>query len=92
MDKVITVKTDAATKKAAKSLADEAGLSLSGLVNICLKQVIVSRQLEICLSEQMTPTMEKILEKAECELEAGDFSGPFDNPKSAIAALKKRTG
>ena len=91
MDKVITVKTDADTKKAAKSLADEAGLSLSGLVNICLKQAIVSRQLDIYLPEPISPKLEKILEEAERELEAGEFSGPFDNAKDAIVGLKKRT-
>lgn len=90
MDSTITVKTDAATKKAAESLAKEAGLSLEVLVNICLKQAIVSRHLEIHLPEQISPKMEKILKEAERELAAGEFSESFDSAEEAIAYLKKQ--
>ena len=38
----------------------------------------------------MTPKLEKLLAKAEKELEAGDFTEPFDNAEDAIATLKKR--
>lgn len=91
MNNTITVRTDTATKKAAKSLADEAGLSLSALVNICLKQAIVDKRIKTYLPEKMTPKMEKIIEEAEREIERGDFSGPFDNYEDAVAYLNKRS-
>lgn len=91
MDNTITVKTDPATKKAAEALAKKSGLSLEGLVNACIKQAIASRHFEIHAPEQMTPKMEKVLEKAEQELAAGEFSEPFDNAEDAIAYLKKQS-
>ena len=89
MDKTITVRIDADTKKAAKSLADEDGVSLGVFVNTCLKQAIADRHLGINPPELISPKLEKILEKAKREIEAGEFIGPFDNAKDAIAALDK---
>ena len=89
MNNTITVRTDAVTKKIAKSLANQAELSLSDLVNICLKRAIASKQLEAYLPEKMTPKMEKLIEEAEREIERGDFIGPFSSYKDAVAGLSR---
>ena len=79
MDKVITVKTDAATKKAAQTLAKDMGLTLSSLINSYLKQVIATRHVELYAPEPMTPQLEKLLEGVESNIKAGNLSPPCDN-------------
>ena len=79
MDKVITVKTDAATKKAAQTLAKDMGLTLSSLINSYLKQVIATRHVELYAPEPMTPQLEKLLEGVESNIKAGNLSPPRDN-------------
>ena len=79
MDKVITVKTDAATKKAAQTLAKDMGLTLSSLINSYLKQVVATRHVELYAPEPMTPQLEKLLEGAESNIKAGNLSPPRDN-------------
>lgn len=89
MDNTITFKTDAATKKAAKSLAKEVGLSLDEFITDCLARVIIDHHLT---TDRPTPAsfkLRKILNEAERELAAGDFIGPFSSYKEAVEALDK---
>lgn len=79
MNKVITIKTDAATKKAAQELAQELGLTLNSLINSYLKQVIVTRHVELYAPEPMTPKLEKLLEEAEESIKRGEVSPKRDN-------------
>ena len=80
MDKaIITTKTDAATKKAAQALAKEMGLTLNSLINSYLKQVIVTRRVEIYAPEKMTPKLEKLIAEAEKAIERGEVSRDYDN-------------
>jgi len=88
MSKVITIKTDDETKKAAQQLAKEAGITLSSLINSYLKQVIATRRIEIYAPEQMTPKLEKLIEQVEKDREAGQVSKPFDNPDDFLKDLK----
>jgi len=88
MSKVITIKTDDATKEAAQALAKDAGLTLSSLINSYLKQVIATRRIEIYAPEQMTPKLEKMIEQVEKERKRGEVSGPFDNVDDFLEALK----
>ena len=88
MDNTITVKTDAATKKAAASLAKDAGLSLEVWAKACLVQAIVSRQLEVRQPTNISPELEKILEEARREVARGDFIGPFNDYKEAVEAVE----
>ncbi len=87
MNKVITIKTDEETKKAAQQLASDAGLTLSSLINSYLKQVIVTRHIDIYVPEQMTPKLEKLIEEVEKEIKNGDTVGPFDNADDFLKAL-----
>ncbi len=88
MNQVITVKTDAATKKAAQALAKDMGLTLSSLINSYLKQVIVTRHVELYAPEPMTPRLEKLLAEAEAEIKRGEVSPPHDNVADFIRDLE----
>ncbi len=92
MNKVIVnIKTDPETKKAAQLLANELGLTLSALINAQLKQLIHHRRLVL---DAPYPTisvdakMEKELDEAYKEIEAGQISKPFDNVDDFLNDLK----
>ncbi|MYB75539.1 MAG: hypothetical protein F4X83_00245 [Chloroflexi bacterium] len=85
---VITIKIDHETKKAAKELAADAGLTLSGLVNSYLKQVTATRHIDLRIPQKMTPKMEELLDEAEKDIAAGKVIGPFNDADEAIKALK----
>ncbi len=89
MNKVITIKTDEETKRAAQALAKDAGLTLSSLINSYLKQVIATRRIEIYAPEQMTPKLEKMIEEVEKNRQAGEVSQGFDNAEDFLRDLKK---
>ncbi len=87
MKKIITVKTDEATKKAAQELAKEMGLTLNALINSYLKQVIVTRHVELYAPEPMTPRLEKLLGEAEEEIKKGEVSRAHDNIEDFLEDL-----
>ena len=70
---VITVKTDAETKVAAQKLCQDLGLTLNSLINSYLKQVIVSRHVELRAPEPMTPKLEGLLEESEESIKKGEI-------------------
>ena len=88
-NKVITIKIDPETKKAAQDLAADAGLTLSGLINSYLKQITATRHINLYIPQRMTPKLEKLLDEAEQDIEAGQTIGPFDSADAAIKALKE---
>ena len=85
---VITVKTDAETKLAAQKLCKDLGLTLNSLINSYLKQVVVSRHVELRAPELMTPKLEGLLEEAEESIKRGEISKPHDNMEDLLADLK----
>lgn len=91
MKQIITVKTDADTKKAAQELAKDLGLTLNSLINSYLKQVIVTRKIELYAPERMTPKLEKLLEEAEEEIRQGQTFGPFDTVEEMRQCLESQT-
>ena len=88
MNKVITIKTDEATKKAAQELAKELGLTLNALINSYLKQVIITRHVELYAPELMTPKLEKLLEEAEASIKQGEVSRGYDNADDFLQDLR----
>ena len=88
MNKVITIKTDAATKKEAQALAKEMGLTLSSLINSFLKQVIVTRRIELYAPEPVTAKLEKAIKAAEENRCQGEISPGYDNIEDFLKALK----
>lgn len=91
MKQIITVKTDADTKKAAQELVKDLGLTLNSLINSYLKQVIVTRKIELYAPERMTPKLEKLLEEAEEEIKQGKTFGPFDTVEEMRQSLESQT-
>ncbi|OGL35356.1 hypothetical protein A3F65_01460 [Candidatus Saccharibacteria bacterium RIFCSPHIGHO2_12_FULL_47_16b] len=89
MKTTISVSIDKTTKDEAQNLAQSLGLTLSSLINAYLKQVIITRRIELYAPEPMTPKLEKLIAEAEAEVAAGEVSGPFDNVEDFLADLKK---
>jgi addiction module RelB/DinJ family antitoxin len=89
MSKVaISVKVDKDIKESAQEVAKNMGLNLSSLVNSYLHQVVATRRVELFAPVQMTPHLEKQLEKVEKNIKEGNISPAYDNADDFIAALK----
>ena len=89
MDKVvITIKTDQDTKVAAQNLAKDLGLTLNSLINSYLKQVIVTRRVELYAPEPMTPKLTKLLKEADQSIKRGEVSKSHEDIEDFIADLK----
>jgi DNA-damage-inducible protein J len=89
MNKVISVKVDEKTKEAAREVAKSMGISLSTLINAYLKQVVVTRRVELFAPEQMTPKLEGLIESIEQDIAKGKISKGYNDPKSFLRSLKK---
>jgi len=89
MNTVISVKIDKEVKESAQSVAKSAGLSLSALINACLRQVIATRRIEIYAPEEMTPKLEGLIAEVESELADGQVSKKFSSTDAFLANLKK---
>ena len=89
MNTVISVKVDVDVKAAAREVAESAGLTLSTLVNSYLRQVAATRRIEIYAPEQMSPALERHLEKVEAEIARGEVSEPFDSVEAFLEDLDK---
>lgn len=89
MSTVISVRTDQNVKKAAQQVAKSAGISLSSLINSYLRQIIVTRRIELYAPEPMTPKLEGLIAEVEAELKSGNISQQFSNPTDFLADLKK---
>lgn len=83
----ISVSVDKSAKKAAKEIAESAGITLSSLVNAYFNQVAATRRIEIYAPEPMSPKLEKLIGEAEKEIARGETIGPFDNVDDFLAAL-----
>lgn len=85
---ILNVKVDEQVKKQAQVVASSFGIPLSTLVNAYLMELTETGQIHFSVVEIMTPKMEKLIEQAEKEIEAGEVSEPFDTAEEAIAYLK----
>ncbi|HEV2403747.1 MAG TPA: hypothetical protein VGS08_06130 [Candidatus Saccharimonadales bacterium] len=86
---VLNVKVDEGVKRQATIVASSFGIPLSTLVNAYLVELAETGQIHFSAVEVMTPKMEKLIEQAEREIEAGEVSKPFGTAEEAIAYLKK---
>jgi addiction module RelB/DinJ family antitoxin len=85
---ILTVKVDEQVKKQAQAVAGSFGIPLSTLVNAYLIELAATGQIHFSAVEVMTPQMEKVIERADKEIKAGDTVGPFKNTKEAVNYLK----
>lgn len=88
MDRVITIKTDATTKKEAQALAKELGLTLSDLINDYLKQAVASRQANLHALGSTTPKLEQAIRQADKNRRSGRISRGYKRLDDFLKALK----
>lgn len=84
---VVNVKVEHKTKKEAQEIAQEMGISLSGLINGLLKQVIRTREVTLSVKEEPSEYLIQSLKEVEKEVKKGWVSPSFDNVEDAIAWL-----
>ncbi|OGM32007.1 hypothetical protein A2803_02865 [Candidatus Woesebacteria bacterium RIFCSPHIGHO2_01_FULL_44_21] len=68
MNTVIHIKADKEVKENAQSLAKKLGLSLSDVINASLRNFIRTREIVFSDVPQMTPELEKLLDKVEDDI------------------------
>lgn len=83
----IYIRTEPETKRKAQKVAKEIGMTLSGLVNTYLKQVIRTKKLELSF-EEPSEYLKKRIKQAEKNYKAGNTSPAFTNAKEAIKYLE----
>ena len=88
MQTVISVKVDDDVKESARAVAKSAGLTLSALINSYLRQISITRRIEIFAPETMTPDMEKLIAGIEQEIASGALSPEFSDVEEFLSDLK----
>lgn len=66
---LLNVKTDPEVKENAKKVAKELGVPLSVVVNAYLKQFIMSKEVYLSATPQMTPALERLLGTVEKDIQ-----------------------
>ena len=86
---IINIKTTPKTKKEAKDVAEELGISLSSLINALLKQVIRTKSITLSAANEEEPTefLLKSLQESNLDKKAGRVSPGFDNAEDATSWL-----
>lgn len=91
MTTVIHIKADKEVKENAQKAAKDLGLTLSDVINAALRNFIRTREVIFSDIPQMTPELEKRLEKVEEDIKEGrNLSPKFKNMDAAIEYLKKQ--
>ncbi len=91
MTTVIHLKADKEVKENAQKLARELGLSLSDVINASLRNFIRTREITFSNIPQMTPELEKLLEKVDDDIKHNrNLSPKFEKMEDAIDYLKKQ--
>lgn len=83
---VIVIKTPAQTKAQAKEIANEFGLSLSGLINMLLKQVIRDKGIKLHIDEKPTQYLLEALKQSDEDIKAGKVTS-FKSTKDMLDYL-----
>ena len=82
MRTVIHIKADKEIKENASRVAKELGLNLSDVINASLRTFIRTRTVIFTDTPQMTPELEKYLEKVEEDIKhQRNMIGPFSTPE-----------
>jgi len=91
MQTVIHIKADKEVKENAQKLAKQLGLNLSDVINASLRTFIRTRTVIFSDSPQMTPELEKYLEKVEEDIKYHrNLSPKFRSADEAISWLKSK--
>lgn len=91
MNTVIHIKADKEVKENAQSLAKALGLTLSDVINASLRNFIRTREIVFSDVPQMTPELEKLLDKVEDDIKHNrNLSPVFKTMDEAIDYLEKQ--
>ena len=84
MQTVIHIKADQEVKENAVKIARELGLNLSDVINASLRNFIRTREVIFSHTPQMTPELEKLLDRVELDIKnKRNIVGSFKNAKEA---------
>jgi DNA-damage-inducible protein J len=86
---VINIKTEVKVKKEAQKIASDLGLSLSGVINGFLKQMIRNKTVLFTLNEAPSDYLMSSIKESRAERKKGDFHS-FKNNKEAIDFLDRQ--
>lgn len=88
MTTVIHIKADKEVKKNAQKAAKDLGLTLSDVINAALRNFIRTREVIFSDIPQMTPELEKLVERVEEDVKHGrNISPPYKTAKEFLKAL-----
>lgn len=91
MQTVIHIKADKEVKENAAKVARDLGLNLSDVINASLRNFIRTREIIFSDTPQMTPELEKLLDKVEEDIKKGrNLSPEFKSAEEAIDWLKAK--
>ena len=91
MNTVIHVKANKEVKENAQNLAKALGLTLSDVINASLRNFIRTREIIFSDVPQMTPELEKLLDKVEDDIKHNrNLSPTFRSMDEAIDYLEKQ--
>jgi len=86
---VINIRTQTRVKEQLQRLAEDLGLTVSGLINGLIKQVIRTKKVEFSVEEEIpSPYLIKALKESAEDYKKGRVSPTFDNAKEAVAWLE----
>lgn len=86
----IYIRTEPETKRQAQKVAKEIGMSLSGLVNASLKQIIKTKKLELYAKEEPSEYFKRTLAKARKNRREGKGSPIFHTGEEAVKWLEEQ--
>lgn len=84
---VVNIKIDKKTKKEARRLAEELGLSLSAIIKAYLRQFVRTKKVFFSTEEEPTEYMLKALKESKEDIKAGRVKS-FDNIDKALEFFK----
>ncbi|MDO8460923.1 MAG: type II toxin-antitoxin system RelB/DinJ family antitoxin [bacterium] len=91
MQTVIHIKADQEIKENAAKVAKELGLSLSDIINASLRNFIRTREITFSDTPQMTPELEKLLERVEKDIKNNkNLAGPFSSAEEMDKYLNSK--
>ncbi|MDD5696754.1 MAG: type II toxin-antitoxin system RelB/DinJ family antitoxin [Candidatus Pacebacteria bacterium] len=89
MSAIINFKTEKKIKSEAQEIAQKMGLSLSDVLNVCLRNFVRDKELSINVEEPSNYMLKELVE-AENEVSGGGVSPEFDSAEKAIGWLNKK--
>jgi addiction module RelB/DinJ family antitoxin len=88
---IIHIKTDTKIRDEARKVAEEYGLSLTGLVNVVLRQIAKTKHLTVNLNdEEPSEYLLKEMKQAKADREAGRASPIFHSAKEMEEWIEKQ--